>query len=166
VVPGDSASALPDRRRFAGVVMRRQALSNPWQGHAWVPARLQEAQGLAARRLILREGGLEEWLYPEMPVELFTDEAEGYYLNLTAPAPAAFVHWSEEDDVPRVHRLTVSYHEAARLMDGGMQVDIVAMPAEWLGWVDAFTRAHYHPEAERKRSRPPSFEGARRNQRA
>jgi hypothetical protein len=33
------------------------------------------------------------WLYPGFRVELFRDDAEGYYLNVSTPAPCWFVLW-------------------------------------------------------------------------
>jgi hypothetical protein len=164
-LPGDAASADPDqvfvdRGRSIGVVMHRRALANRWQSHVWTPVQVTRSEGLTAPRLIRSGRDVDEWLYPELPVELSRDEAEGYYLNLTAPAPAVFVHWSDEEKVASLHRLTVSSHEAARLMDEGMQVDALAMPAEWVSWVDAFVRAYYKPDLERKRSRPPPLQGA------
>ena len=153
---------LAGRIRHSGVVMERRPLDSPWQTHAWMPLRLESAPGISEPCLLTRAGGREEWLYPELTVELFRDEAQGYYLNLTAPAPVIFVHWANEDGVVRVLGLTASYDQAARLMDGGMQVDPVPMPADWLGWIDTFVRAYYRPEAKRPRSRPPSFRGARR----
>jgi hypothetical protein len=151
-----------DRLRLSGVVMRLRPLVSRWQAYAWMPTRLEDAPGLASPRLLWRSEGVEEWLHPELAVELFRDEAEGYYLNMTAPAPAAFVRWSDEENRVSVLGLTLSYHQGARWMDGGMQVDTVPLPADWTAWLDEFTRAHYRPDTARPRSRPPSFRGARR----
>jgi hypothetical protein len=41
-------------------------------------------------------------------------------------------------------------------MDGGAQVDAVAMPAAMRDWVRAFVEQHYRPEPK-KRMRPQSF---------
>ena len=46
--------------------------------------------------------------------------------------------------------VTVSYNEAARLMDGGEQVDTVPMPDELAQWVRAFVAVHYMPAPRRK----------------
>jgi len=103
------------------------------------------------------------WLHPGFAIELHRDQAEGYYLNLTTPTPYVFVMWRLEDGlaVPKV--VTVSYHEAGQMMDGGEQVDGVPMPPVLLAWVDEFVRAYYRPEPKKK-IRPPSFKGARRDQ--
>jgi len=56
--------------------------------------------------------GTAQWLWSGFEIELFRDEAEGYYLNLSSGAPVIFVMWRLEDDrgVPKI--VTVSYNEA------------------------------------------------------
>ena len=44
--------------------------------------------------------------------------------------------------------MTVSYNEAARLLDGGERVDAVPMPPEVLAWVTPFVAEHYKPEPD------------------
>jgi hypothetical protein len=91
------------------------------------------------------------------------DEAEGYYLNLTTSQPYMFVMWRMEDDLAVPKIVTPSYHEAARMMDGGAQVDGVPLPEELASWLAAYVDANYRPEPK-KRARPPSFKGARRDE--
>jgi hypothetical protein len=92
---------------------------------------------------------------------LHRSEAEGYYLNVTAPDPKIFVMWrlSEEAAVPPVRPVivTVSYNEAARLLDGGEQVDAVPMLPEILAWMTPFVDEHYKPEPKRKVKRNDPF---------
>ena len=67
-----------------------------------------------------------------------------------------------EDDraVPKI--VTVSYHEAARMMDGGEQVDGVTLPPRALR-VDRRVRPRALPAAgEEGQFKPPSFKGAKR----
>ena len=54
--------------------------------------------------------------------------------------------------------VTLSYNEAARLMDGGEQVDTLPLSDDMIERVTAFAAEHYRPEPKRKR-RKPSFEG-------
>ena len=62
--------------------------------------------------------------------------------------------------------VTVSYNEAARLMDGGEQVEAVPMLDEILAWMAPFVDEHYKPEPRRKVRRNDPFAdregGARR----
>ena len=98
-------------------------------------------------------------LHPGLPVSLHRDEAEGYYLNLSSGAPVWFVMWRvAEDDPSRAwpEFVTVSYHEAGRLLDAQERVDNVPLPADVRGALQAFTDEHYRPELKQRR-RPASF---------
>ena len=154
--------ASPQSVRVA-VVMERRALANRWQSETWQPvAVVPDEPDAAAPRVILEDAGRVHWLHPGFEVVLHRDEAEGYYLNLTTSQPYMFVMWRMEDDraVPKI--VTPSYHEAARMMDGGAEVDGVPLPAELAAWLAAYVDENYRPE-QKKRARPPSFKGARRD---
>jgi hypothetical protein len=144
--------------------MERRTLANRWQSETWQPvAVVPDPPDASAPRLILAEDGRSRWLHPGFEIALHRDEAEGYYLNLTTSEPYMFVMWRMHDDqaVPEV--VTPSYHEAARMMDGGAQVDGVPLPAELAAWLAEYVDANYRPEPK-KRARPPSFKGARRDE--
>jgi hypothetical protein len=151
------------------VIMERRVLANRWQSEVWAPAGVipdsstgDRGTGDAAPRLLAEDATCAQWLHPGFEIRLYRDEAEGYYLNMSTPTPFVFVAWRTEDGRAVPDAVTVSYHEAARMMDGGAQVDGVPMPPEMAGWVAAFAAEHYKPEPK-KRSRPPSFQGARRD---
>lgn len=104
----------------------------------------------------------QHWLYPGMQVELYRDDVEGYYLNLTSPQPCFWVLWRLEpqappDELPKPLIVTVSYHEAGRWLDAQERVDQVPAPPAVCDWVAAFTETHYVPEPK-KRVRPASFQ--------
>ena len=144
------------------VLMERRALANRWQSETWQPVAVVADPGAAGPELVLDDGARTQWLHPGFVIELHRDEAEGYYLNITTEQPYVFVMTRVEEGraVPKI--VTVSYHEAGRMMDGGEQVDGVPMPAEVAEMVGAYVAANYRPEPK-KRSRPPSFKGARRD---
>ena len=52
--------------------------------------------------------------------------------------------------------VTVSYHEAARLLDAQERVDNLPLPAGVRDWLQVFGDQHYKPEPKRRR-RPVSF---------
>lgn len=134
------------------VIMERALLANKWADHRWEAVGvLPEAGecGAAARRIVA-EARSEQWLFPSQELRLYPDEAENYLLNLTAPEPRVFVMWRLEDDLARPCFLTLSYGEAARMLDAGEQVDGVAMPPEIHAWAGAFAREHYRPPEPRK----------------
>ncbi len=147
------------------VVMRRERIDNRWQPWRWVLADVvphQEAFGTEAR-MIFRDEREERWLHPGFAVELFRDDAEGYYLNATTPAPCWFVLWRMEEEatladepIARPTVVTLSYHEAGRWLDAQETVEQVPAPPEVVAWMGAFAQEHYVPEPK-KRKRPDSF---------
>jgi hypothetical protein len=149
------------------VVMERTPLENRWTSEKWEPVGVvpDTEEAGAAPRVLVDEPSRTQWLYPGFRLELFHDESEGYYLNLNSPRPYVFVNWLEEEGVGVPKSVTVSYNEAARQMDGGAQVDGVPMLPEWVPWLAQYAEKHYRPEPKKKRVRPPSFKGARRDDR-
>jgi hypothetical protein len=144
--------------------MERTRLESRWQSEKWetigvVPDR--DPAG-AAPRLLVENEECAQWLYPGFKLELFRDEAEGYYLNLSSNKPFVFVNWLEEEGAGVPKAVTVSYNEAARMLDSGVRVDGVPMPAQWIPWLAEYVERNYKPEPK-KRIRPPSFKGAKRD---
>jgi hypothetical protein len=146
------------------VIMQRTLLDNRWQPHQWKPAEVTGDPLLAegAVRCLRTDPADTRWLFSGFDVRLFSDEAEGYFLNVTSPAPCWFVMWrmeefdGEEIAVPK--QVTLSYNEAARMMDGGERVDTLPLASGVLERMQEFVQQHYRPEPKRKR-RKPSFEG-------
>ncbi len=152
-----SAPSLP-----VAVIMERRVLDNRWQAERWAPLAIVPDTDAGEPRLLLEDSERAQWLHPGFAIELHRDEADGYYLNLTTETPYVFVNWRMVDDLAVPKIVTVSYHEAARMMDGGELVDGVPLPPELLGWIDEFVRAHYRPEEKKGKIKPPSFKGAKR----
>ena len=171
------------------VLMRKQTIDNPWISYRWLPqevlpdfgqyeARKQSSKPICGQFLGRDQDG-ESWLFKGYELDLFPDEAEGYYLNVSATTPSWFVMWRLEEDIDRYiddqslalaktestfavpHRICVSYNEAARLLDGGESVDTVLMSEEHASWLQEYVNEHYRPEPK-KRHRPASFKGAER----
>ena len=174
--------------RFA-VLMRKQFIDNPWISYRWEPrevlpdfGQLNNAtadEGKIVGQFLGRDDQGESWLFTGYELNLFPDEAEGYYLNLSAPQPCWFVMWRLEEDIERYidaqsidlakseitiavpHRISVSYNEAGRLLDGGESVDNIPLSSEHASWLQEYVNEHYRPEPK-KRHRPESFKGANR----
>ena len=53
--------------------------------------------------------------------------------------------------------VTLSYNEAARMMDGGEQVDAVALPLPLHAMLVPFVEEHYKPEPKKKVRRNDPF---------
>jgi hypothetical protein len=153
-------------RLQVAVVMRRERLDNRWQPWRWVLADVvphEAAFGETPQR-IYQDEREERWLHPNFTVELFRDDAEGYYLNVSSPAPCWFVLWrmtepasAEEEPIARPEIVTLSYHDAGRWLDAQETVEQVPAPQDVVDWMRAFADTHYVPEPKR-RKRPASFQ--------
>ncbi|HWI82829.1 DUF3305 domain-containing protein [Ramlibacter sp.] len=147
------------------VIMRRERLANRWQPWRWVLDDVvphEPAYGSEPRLLVRSEEG-ERWLHPGLRVELFRDDAEGYYLNVTTAAPGWFVLWRMEEaptvapePMARPVAVTLSYHDAGRWLDAQETVEQVPAPPAVVEWARAFADEHYVIEPK-KRRRPQSF---------
>jgi len=155
-------------RFSAAVIMEWTRLNDRWQSEKWEAIGVTGDEGAArpptAPVLLHQDHTSARWLHPGYTLTLYRDEAEGYYLNLSATQPFVFVIWRMEDGKARPSSLTLSYNEAARMMDAGEQVDGVPMPEPWRASLAAFVAQHYRPETKKNRARPPSFKGARRDE--
>lgn len=157
--PGGSRPAVT-----MAVVMRRIALASRWQPWKWeLEAVVPDLGAFGTEPHCLHEDDQgARWLYPGYPVELFRDEAEGYYLNLSSTAPCWFVLWRMDETQPEDGRrplpvtVSLSYNEAGRWLDAGETVENVPLAPEQLAWLQAYVAEHYRPEPK-KRRRPESF---------
>jgi Protein of unknown function (DUF3305) len=139
-----------------GVVMQRRAVQNPWIDCVWEPWSVLAGHGAGEPRLLVDDQSISQWLHPGFALQLHRDEAEGYYLNVSGPAPSVFILWRMEGDSGLPLDVTVSSEEAGRWLDGGHSVDRVAMPAEIFAWVGEFVEDNYRPQPQ-VRIKPRSF---------
>jgi hypothetical protein len=160
---------MPVTRIPVDVVMECVRLKNRWASEQWQPATVvavgppSDAPPPAPGKPQLLHDSPEgaQWRFPQQSVELHRSEAEGYYLNITAPQPRAFVMWRFFDDgeMPpaRPVVVTLSYNQAARMMDGGEQVDSVALSLPLHAMLAPFVNEHYTPEPRKKHRRNDPF---------
>lgn len=134
------------------VVMERRRLVNRWVDEAWEAVGVVPAFGepVTGTRQIVAEIDRDQYLVGGFVLELFRDEAEGYFVNLSSAIPKVFVMWRLEDGIGRPYAVSVSYGEAARLLDSGENVDGIAMPREIADWVGDFVNTHYQPAPRKK----------------
>ena len=144
------------------VVMQRRPTKNPYADDEWEAIRVLSGESdETAPRRIREEGGVEEWLFPGLPLVLRKDEAEGYFLNVSTGDPRVFVMWRPEDDRAVPMEVSASYNEASTWMDASDQVDPAPMDAALAAWVGEYVKLNYKPEP-RKRIRPQSFQSPKR----
>ena len=152
------------------VLMRRERVPGAmsrWQTWRWVVADVvpHESGFGSEARCLLQTPDEERWLHPGFTVELFRDDAEGYLLNVSTPAPCWFVLWRMEEEptqadepMARPAMVSLSYHDAGRWLDAQETVDQVPAPVDVIDWLRAFAEAH-HVDEPRRRQRPQSFRG-------
>ena len=144
------------------VIMERERAPNQWEDWRFRIADVapdEEGFGSAPRQL-RDDGKTAQFLHPGFDLTLFADEAEGYFLNLSSGAPVCFVMWRVAEGDPSQaapELVTLSYNEAARLLDAQERVDNVPLPGELAAWLAEFTDRHYKPEPK-QRNRPASFQ--------
>ena len=111
------------------VIFQRTELNNRWVNERWEPIAVVPPVVLPVTTgrdtpipvKISDSPSSTRWRFDGHAFELHPCEAEGYYLNLAAPDPKAFVMWrmTEEGGDPPLFPVivTVSYNEAARMLD-------------------------------------------------
>ena len=171
--PTDGEQVYSNPHVLVAVMMRRervQGAMSQWQPWRW---RLQDVVGHdhspheahfgTQPRCLSRNADEEVWLHPGFTVTLHRDDAQGYYLNSTSPAPCWFVLWRMEEEptlsdsplaVPVM--VSLSYHDAGRWLDAQEQVEQVPAPDDVVQWMSAFAQQHWEEEPKR-RKRPESF---------
>ena len=131
------------------VLMEKRAVQSRWATHEWHVAAVVDPDLAGVPAGMFKHDGLV--------ITLFRDEAEGYYLNTSTGAAQVFVMWrlgeGDESDVATPKFVTVSYNEAARLMDAQERVDMVPMPPAMHDWLVAYVDANYKPEPKKRRQK-------------
>ncbi|MGZ5240939.1 MAG: DUF3305 domain-containing protein [Caldimonas sp.] len=155
------APVLPRPAIQVAVVIERESAPNRWEDWRFRIAEvvLQEDAFGAEARILRDDGTLRRTLHPGFMLELFRDQAEGYWLNLSSGAPVWFVVWRIDDEDPSrawPERVSLSYDEAGRWLDAQERVDNVPLAADVAAWLQAYTDENYRPEPK-KRRRPQSF---------
>ena len=144
----DRASVLPRAAVRVAVVMEREKAPNQWQDWRFRIADVVQHEdefGLVAR--VLRDDGrVQRMLHPNFTLELFRDQAEGYWLNLSSGSPVWFVVWRIDDADPSrawPETVSLSYTEAAPWLDAFIAAASVTSQClmsirkieNWVGWI-------------------------------
>jgi hypothetical protein len=149
------------------VIFERTALINRWVSERWEPLAVippvAGASGSAAPVKIGEDASRTQWRFDGHALRASSLRAEGYYLNLVAPEPKAFVMWRM---TRRVAILRCSGDRHCELQRGGRNARrrrarrSVPLPMD--PRVDgAVRREHYKPEPRKKvRRNDPFADGA------
>jgi hypothetical protein len=150
------------------VTMRKERLTGAaarWMDWRWRlhDVALDEGGFGSEPRLLHRGEEGAHWLFPAMPVSLFRDDGEGYYLNATTAQPCWFVMWRMEEELGLSDELvavpqavSLSYNDAGRWLDAQEFVEQVPCPPSIAAWLSEFAQANFAAEPK-KRKRPESF---------
>jgi Protein of unknown function (DUF3305). len=158
---------MPALRFPVAVVVERIPLVNRWTSEKWQIGVVERDDSPLRVAVKLSDDATgTRWRFTGFGIELHVSESEGYFLNITAPEPKIFVMWRMLDPdiiaadglAARPELVTVSFNEAARLMDGGEMVDAVPLLPEVLDWMQPFVAANYKPEPKRKVRRNELYE--------
>ncbi|QID16324.1 DUF3305 domain-containing protein [Nitrogeniibacter mangrovi] len=93
-----------------------------------------------------------------LTLTLHGEEADGYYMNVTADEPSLFFMVrpsddSDPDSAPTVIEVSANFYEASRWMDSGEAVERLPLPADWARAIEAFARDHYKAPEKKARKR-------------
>ena len=139
------------------ITMRRTPVANRWISERWEPLVVEvDAETVAITAIkVADDAAGTQWRFRGHWIELHRTEGEGFHLNITSPEPKVFVMWrmvegtaAEPAACPVI--VTLSYNQAARMLDGGERVDALPIPAEMLSLLQQFVAEHYKPEPRTK----------------
>ncbi|HIE89510.1 MAG TPA: DUF3305 domain-containing protein [Gammaproteobacteria bacterium] len=127
-------------------------MTESWSAIGVIPVAKSEAG--VERSSIYQSDQAEQFLYTGHSIELFADEAESYYANLSGDHPSVFVVCEqEEDDELRPLLVTLSYDEMASYIEVDTPVFDLPIPPPVYEWVEAWVLENYQPEQRKKRTR-------------
>lgn len=141
------------------VILERKPSSNPWLEATWRASAItiSDVQRNASENLqcIHSHNDVKRYLFAGLHIQLFKDECESYYHNLSAPVPRCYViaHQESEDTAPKPFLISMSFDEAHAYLEGEDVIYDVDVPAELYRWTEAFLLKHYAPEKRCKRQR-------------
>lgn len=149
---------MKDRFPVSIIIQRRRYPGKPWMIDSWSAVGVLPVEGdlrPASCKSIYQDEETEQFLYEGYCIELFADEAESYYTNLTAANPAVFVVGAEDEDGENLKPLlvTLSYSEMSSYVEVDTPVFDLPIPAPIHDWVEAWVLENYQPEKKHKRAR-------------
>ena len=156
-------TTLQDQFQVA-VILRRKPSRNRWISHIWsvqgVVANSQDVVTQTAGQPVHSgPDGSEDFLWGDISLRLYKDQAESYYHNLLAPEPALYVilrtqqAQGPQPGAPYPVLVSASFDEANAYVESDDDAQPVAMPGEIYHWVERFVLKHYVPERPTKRKR-------------
>ena len=156
---------MKDRFPVSVIIERRSYPDKAWMVDSWsaigvLPVETQ-ATSVSCSSIYQSEDS-EQFLYEGYCIELFQDDAESYYANLTGRNPGVFVICEHEEDEDgdeeeggtfRPLLVTLSYDEMASYIEVDTPVFDLPIPPPVYDWVEEWVLDNYQPEKKHKRAR-------------
>nr|CAA6830089.1 MAG: Unknown protein [uncultured Thiotrichaceae bacterium] len=136
------------------VIMEKRPPANKWADAYWKAIGLivgeQESSEL---KLLQEQGDVQQYLVPNLQIQLYKDQCESYYHNMKSPKPSCYIIANRpENAMPEPFLVSMSFDEAHAYLEGGdEEVYSVAIPPELYLWAEAYVIDNYFPEKKKKR---------------
>jgi len=147
-------------RHTVAVIMRRtQVRQGRWSVASWQAVSVVAGEHLvgkgAGRTLMYEEeNGDAQFLWSGLVLQLYRDQAEEYWYNLTGTNPSLFVICHESPDGELTpYRVTADQDSASACIESEGQVCAVPIPPEIYQRLEQFVVANYVPSERKKRKR-------------
>jgi hypothetical protein len=150
--------SLAERHTVAVIMQRSQVQQGRWSVPSWRAVAVVAGEHLvgkgAGQTPIYQNDQEEQFLWSGFALELFRDEAEDYWYNLTSESPSLFVICHESPDGElKPFRITANQASASGCLESDDQVFAVPIPPEIYQRLEQFVVAHFVPQQPKKRKR-------------
>jgi hypothetical protein len=151
----DFDSKLPDKLPISVIMEKRPS------DHAWVDFTYKAIGVVTSDQLresetkkVYQQGGVEQYLFSGLSLQLHVDECESYYHNLMSPQPGCYIVAGATEtleEMPEPYLVSLSFDEAHAYLEGDELVYSVEIPPPLYRWVEAFILTHYVATKKTKR---------------
>ena len=147
-----------ERHTVAVIMQRAQVQQGPWSVPSWSATSVVAGEHLVGKgagcTLVHEDEGDAQFLWSGMTLELYRDQAEAYWYNLTSDSPSLFVicHESPEGELTPF-QVTADRDSAAVCLESDDQVFALPVPPEIYQALEQFVVQHFVPEERKKRKR-------------
>jgi len=150
--------SLVERHTVAVIMQRSQVQQGRWSVPSWRALSVVAGDHLvgkgAGQTPIYEDDTDAQFLWSGFSLELYRDQAEEYWYNLTGESPSLFVicHESPDGDLTPF-RVTADQDSASGCLESDDQVFAVPIPPEIYQHLEKFIVAHYVPSERKVRKR-------------
>ena len=150
--------SLAERHTVAVIMQRSQVQQGRWSVPSWRAVSVVAGEHLAGKSAgqttIYEDDGEAQYLWSGLTLELYRDQAEDYWYNLTSDRPSLFVICHESPDGELTpFRITADQVAASGCLESDDQVFAVPIPPELYLRLEQFVVAHFVPQKPKKRKR-------------